>query len=65
MFTMLEQVTELNLMIMASSYHKFEDLTPINHAPSTTSVVQAEIVAYVWRGWGRFESYKGPTQPSG
>ena len=42
---MLEQVTEVNLMIMVSSYTKFADLTP-PRAPSIPPAVWAEIVVY-------------------
>ena len=45
MFTMLEQVTELNLMIMASSNRKIADLTPLS-APSMTPAVRAKLVVY-------------------
>ena len=45
MFTMLEQVTELNSTIMANRYHNFEDLTP-PRAPSMPPAVWAEIVVY-------------------
>ena len=45
MFTMLEQVTELNLMIMASSNRKIADLTPLS-APSMTPAVRTKLVVY-------------------
>ena len=45
MFTMLEQVTEVNLMIMASSYRKFADLTPLE-TRGMPPAVWAEIVVY-------------------
>ena len=45
MFTMLEQVTELNSTIMANRYHKFEDLTPLE-TRGMPPAVWAEIVVY-------------------
>ena len=45
MLTMLEQVTELNLMIMASSNRKIADLTP-PRAPSMTPAVRTKLVVY-------------------
>ena len=45
MLTMLEQVTELNLMIMASSNRKIADLTPLS-APSMTPTVRTKLVVY-------------------
>ena len=42
---MLEQVTELNSMVMASSYRKIADLTPLS-APSTTAAVRTKLVVY-------------------
>ena len=45
MLTMLEQVTELNLMIMASSNRKIADLTPLS-APSMTPAVRTKLVVY-------------------
>ena len=42
---MLEQVTELDSMIMASSYRKIADLTP-PRAPSTTAAVRTKLVVY-------------------
>ena len=45
MFTMLEQVKELNSMIMASSYRKIADLTP-PRAPSMTPAVRTKLVVY-------------------
>ena len=45
MFTMLEQVTEVNLMIMASSYRKIADLTPLE-TRGMPRAVWAEIVVY-------------------
>ena len=45
MLTMLEQVTELNSMVMASSYRKIADLTPLS-APSMTPTVRTKLVVY-------------------
>ena len=45
MLTMLEQVTELNLVIMASSNRKIADLTPLS-APSMTPAVRTKLVVY-------------------
>ena len=45
MFTMLEQVIELNLMIMASSNRKIADSTPLS-APSMAPAVRTKLVVY-------------------
>ena len=45
MFTILEQVTELNSMIMASIYREFADLAP-PRAPSVTPAVRTKLVVY-------------------
>ena len=42
---MCEQVTELTSMIMASSYRKIADLTPLR-APSMTPAVRTKLVVY-------------------
>ena len=42
---MLEQVTELNSMVMASSYRKIADLTPLS-APSMTLTARTKLVVY-------------------
>ena len=42
---MLEQVTELSLMIMASGYRKIADLTP-PRALSMTPAVRTKLVVY-------------------